>query len=470
MYINKDEHFKVDADLFNYYLTKETLLLKKWFLQNTFNTENLQAGSEIEFLLLNKEYQPIAKNLSFIKQLKDPMVEAESGVSQLEMNTKPLFLGEHFLTELHENILNSWSKCCSLAHHRGEHLLLIGSMPQADPSWSDYSCITPLNDFYLMNDYTTHYRKGFPLHIDIQGNEHLVLQPKSLAIEGLICSFQLHLAVCQSQASTYYNAIQILSAPLLALSSNAPFFYGKQIWSESRIAIFEQLYHFPLLAQKTVFFEPHYLKQSLLPLFEHNISDYPYLVPIVNYNEPEERMVHVRRQNGCLFRWNRPILDFTEQLQPYLRIEHRCLSSGPTIVDMIANAAFFYGIVYYFSTQSPPNPPINLKQAIINFYKAAQGGLNARLIWNGVSVSAHTLLKHLLPFAAKGLFLLGINQKEINYYLQIIDSRLCNKQNGSIWQQAYIAQHGKNFPDMLEQYLKYQYAEIPVSEWRVNQL
>jgi hypothetical protein len=468
MYINNNEHYEVDEKLFKRYLTKETELLESWFKTDYLKNEDLKAGTEIEFLLLDKEYNPLPQNVSFIEQLNDPLVVAESGASQLEINTKALTIEHSFLSELHQNILTSWNQCCDLAKKNNYHLALIGSMPQAAECLSNDSYITPQNDFYLMNEYTTKYRAGTPLVINIKGpKEHLVIRPESLAIEGLICSFQLHLAVKQNQASTYYNIIQMLSAPLLALSSNAPFFYGKNTWSESRIAIFEQIYNFPLLAQKTVFFEPHYLDQTLFPIFQDNVHEYPYLVPIVDYEEPQENMVHVRRQNGCLFRWNRPILDFDEQHQPYLRIEHRALSSGPTLIDMVANAAFFYGIVYYFANQASTSPPITLKHAMDNFYQAAQLGLNAQFRWNTVWVAADTLLKNLLPLAAKGLCLLGINQKDIQYYLQVIERRLINKQNGSSWQQAYITKYGTDFQGMLNQYLQNQYAEIPIAEWKL---
>lgn len=468
MYINNNEHYEVDEKLFKHYLTKETHLLQNWFKNDYLKNDSLKAGAEIEFLLLDKDYKPLAQNVSFVEQLKDPLVVAESGASQLEMNTKALAIEGNFLSELHKNILTSWRKCCDLAQKSDYHLALIGSMPQNAEDLSNDSYITPQNDFYLMNDYTAKYRGGTPLVINIKGpKDNLVIRPESLAIEGLICSFQLHLAVKQNQASTYYNMIQILSAPLLALSSNAPFFYGKNTWSESRIAVFEQIYSFPRLARKTVFFEPHYLEQTLFPLFQDNVHEFPYLVPIVDYKEPEEHMVHVRRQNGCLFRWNRPILDFDEQRQPYLRIEHRSLSSGPTMIDMVANAAFFYGIVFYFANQASTPLPINLKQAMGNFYQAAKLGLNARFRWNKVWVAADTLLKNLLPLAAKGLCLLGISQKDIHYYLQVIERRLINKQNGSSWQQGYIAKYGRDFQGMLEQYLKNQYAEIPIGEWEL---
>ncbi|RUR11301.1 hypothetical protein [Legionella sp. km772] len=352
MHLCKNKNYEVSPQLFKTYLTKETKLLEKWFDKKYFSNQGFQAGTEIEFLMLDKNYQLSPHNGSFVKQLNEPLVDLEAGVSQIEMNSPALAINGDFLSSLHRTSLSLWEKCCTLAQKENYHLALIGSMPHAAKNCANWDYITPQDDYYLMNARTLEHSKNKTLSIDIIGpGDDLHLKPQSLAIEGLICSFQLHLAVQQKQAAAYYNAIQSLSAPLLALSSNAPYFFKKHTWSESRIAIFEQLYHFPFPCKDTVFFEPQFLKNSLFELFQKNIQNYPFLVPIID-DEFKDHMSHVRRQNSCIFRWNRPIIDFNQQDQPYLRIEHRSLSSGPTIIDMIANAAFFYGIVYYFVTHS----------------------------------------------------------------------------------------------------------------------
>lgn len=467
MYLCKNKNYEVNPQLFSSNLTKETVLLKKWFSGKYFSSQALQAGTEIEFLMLDKEYKLSPNNISFVEQLNEPLVDLEAGSSQLEMNSPALTISDNFLSTLHRNSMSVWEKCCSLARQQNYHLVLIGSMPQTSKNHSKWSYITPHDDYYLMNDRTLQLCKDQRLVIDIAGpKDHLHLKPESLAIEGLICSFQLHLAVKQTEAAAYYNTIQNLSAPLVALASNAPYFYGKHTWSESRIAVFEQLYHFPLPTKDTVFFEPHCLKDSLFELFQKNTQNYPYLVPIID-NEFKNHMSHVRRQNSSIFRWNRPIIDFNQKDEPYLRIEHRSLSSGPTIVDMIANAAFFYGIVYYFVKHHRFSAAAANQQALHNFYHAAQHGLQAQINWNGKSINVCEVLKELVPLASKGLEQLGINQVDRISYLDIISKRLANKQNGSNWQQAYIQKYGKNFSNMLADYLKNQYKELPVSDWNL---
>lgn len=464
MYLCKNKNYEVNPQLFSSNLSKETILLKKWFNGKYFGNQALQAGTEIEFLMLDNEYKLTPHNISFVEQLNEPLVDLEAGSSQLEINSPALTIGDNFLSSLHRNSMIVWEKCCSLARQKNYHLALIGSMPHTSKNHCKWNYITPHDDYYLMNDRTLQHCKDQKLVIDIAGpKDHLHLKPESLAIEGLICSFQLHLAVKQNEAATYYNTIQNLSAPLVALASNAPYFYGKHTWSESRIAVFEQLYHFPLPTKDTVFFEPYFLKDSLFDLFQRNTQNYPYLVPIID-DEFKNHMSHVRRQNSSIFRWNRPIIDFNQKDEPYLRIEHRTLSSGPTIVDMIANAAFFYGIVYYFVKHQRLSTS---SEALPNFYRAAQHGLQAQIHWDGKWINVCELLKELVPLATKGLEQLGINQQDKFFYLDIIRKRLANKQNGSNWQQAYIQKNGKNFPGMLAEYLKNQYQELPISDWNL---
>ncbi len=464
------ENYIVDCELFEKKLIAETLLLEEWFAKDYFKYEAMKAGAEIEFLVLNKEYQLTPDNLFFTKKLNNQELVREAGTTQLEINTPVLFLKDNFLSSLHQSILTTWNKCCETAFNSQHHLVLMGSIPYADSAFFSHLYITPENIFVLMDEFVAKYRNGESLSVHIKGKkENLSLYPESLAIEGLICSLQLHLEVPKHQLTHYFNIIQILSAPLLALSSNSPYFCGKRLWSETRISIFEQLYTFPFPLQKTVFFEPNYLQETLFPIFKNNFKNFPYLLPLVAYKEPIHHMFHVRCQNSCLFRWNRPILDFNPQHEPYLRIEHRVLSSGPTIVDMVANAAFFYGITYYYVNNPPSLTSLIPQESILkNFYESARYGLEARLNWSHGKIKASTLLKNLLPLAFKGLEEMGIAPLEARFYLDIIKTRLDRNQNGSIWQEKFLRKHHNDFNSLLEQYVKNQYSETPVAEWSLT--
>lgn len=457
----------MDFDDFDRNLTKETDILHNWFDTQRFKSDGLTAGAEIEFLILDKNYHLIPANLEFVEQVAETGLIPEAGASQLEMNTQPVRIDSDFLSRMHQNILTLWNKCCVMARQHDHHIALIGAMPQAEKQHLEPGYITPESYFYLMDDYAKQYRYGKPLAIRLEGEkDSLSLNPSSLAMEGLISSFQLHLQVNESESVAYYNIIQMISAYMVALCSNAPYFYGKNLWSESRIPVFEQLYTFPTPMAKSVFFEPDYADQSLFSLFEDNKERYLRLLPEVVAYEKDTRMFHVQRQNSCVYRWNRPIVDFNQQGEPTLRIEHRVLSTGPTVVDMVANAAFFYGMVYYFVNQSiSAQTLVSCKEARTNFYEAAYFGLDAKLMWRSSKQPVAKVLADMLPCAAKGLSQLGVDQKDILYYLQIIQRRITQRQNGSLWQQRFMQNNPGDFDGMLGAYLQNQYSETPVADW-----
>lgn len=180
-------------------------------------------------------------------------------------------------------------------------------------------------------------------------------------------------------------------------------------------------------------------------------------------------MFHVRRQNGVVYRWNRPVIDFNKGQQPHLRIEHRGPSSGPTVVDMVANAAFFYGLLNYYAVQDTPiEYLLPFQQARKNFFNTARTGLDAKLKWFlGEEIVACDLVKRLIPLARKGLQIFGIHTADINFYLDLIERRASLKTNGSAWQCRFVNKYGKDFNAMMASYLENQYQELPVSEWKV---
>ena len=470
MFVKKLQNSKVDIELFKNQLGVETELLEQWFVEHLFQPDTFNAGAEIEFLLLDQHYQLLPKNQMIIDKVNTPGIIAEAGASQLEINTRVLHRSGSFLSDLYEDISAKWNKCRVVAEEQGYHLALIGSMPNAatDVIRKDYTTKTP--DYDLMSEFIRKYHGPRPLMINLKGGkEHLALCPESLSLEGLICSFQLHLEISEEMGADAYNIVQQITAPVLALSSNAPYFLGKNVWTESRIGVFEQLYRFPSPWRQTVFFEQEAMNDSLFSLFKSNLHQFPFLMPEVDLLEPQDHMYHVRRQNSCIFRWNRPILDFNSQKKPFLRIEHRALSTGPTVVDMVANAAFFYGIVHFYLQRPHLREKLPSASACKNnFYQAAILGLDAHMHWKNRHVPISDVLHELIPKTITGLGDMGIDSHDAKYYLHIIQRRVEKRQNGAIWQQKFIEQYGKNFSLMLEHFIANQNLDIPVSDWQME--
>jgi hypothetical protein len=258
----------------------------------------------------------------------------------------------------------------------------------------------------------------------------------------------------------------------VAVSANSPYLFGKNLWAETRIPLFEQsvevggyedTMHGPL---RRVSFGSGYVRHSLMECFTENLEHYPVLLP-THFDTPPEELQHLRLHNGTLWRWNRPLIGFHNGC-PHLRIEHRVVPAGPTVVDAVANAAFYYGLAYALCLQeTPPEQQMGFAQARDNFYACAQHGLDAHLVWlDGNKRQLQSLLlKTILPQAAQGLAALGISRGDVDRYLGIIEGRVQNACNGASWQRAFVAKYGPDMHALLAAYLERQQSGVPVHEW-----
>ncbi|MBA2652967.1 MAG: hypothetical protein H0U73_11985 [Tatlockia sp.] len=469
----KGESIRINYQDFDRRLLVETTLLENWFSDKVFIERELSIGSEIEFFLLDKLYNPAPDNLRFIDLVDQPYLVSEVGAAQLEINSSHYNFKGDCLSRLHANILKYWQFCCEVAIQNNYHLALIGSLPTATEKHHQKPFMTNKERYQLLDSCMAEHRGGKPIKINVEGIESLHLEPGSLAMNGLVSAFQMHMQIGLSQSVRYYNVAQAIAAPVLAISCNSPFLFGHQVWSETRIASFDQvmtLAHFDTARGfKCCTFGLNYLKDSFYELFEQNFQFYPRLIPEVTLDEPVEAMFHVKRQNGVVYRWNRPVIDFNKWNQPHLRIEHRGPSSGPTVIDMVANAAFFYGLLNYYAVQDTPiEYLLPFHYARKNFYKAARFGLDTTFNWFlGEEISAFELVKKLIPLSRKGLQIFGINAADIDLYLDVIERRVSLKTTGSDWQCRFIDKYGKDFNKMMSIYLENQYQEIPISEWKI---
>jgi gamma-glutamyl:cysteine ligase YbdK (ATP-grasp superfamily) len=290
--------------------------------------------------------------------------------------------------------------------------------------------------------------------------------------ESATTSFQIHLQVPLDQAVRAYNASVIASAATVAVSANSPFLCGNDLWAETRIPLFEQAVEVggyepasrgPM---RRVTFGSGYLSQSIFECFKENLDHYPVLLPEV-FDTPAEEFNHVRLHNGTLWRWNRPLIGI-ENNKHHIRIEHRVIPSGPSVIDAISNAAFYYGLAAHLMTsETPPESLLPFDQARDNFYAAAKSGFDAQVIWlDGNKFNVRTLLLNtLIENAAEGLRLLGVDSKDIDTYLEIIRKRTESKLNGATWQRQFVKRYGKNMQALTSAYIDRQNSGEPVHTW-----
>ena len=470
----KESHFTPqDFEEYAQRLREETELLVEWFRSNIFSPRARMAGFELEAWLIDDEAQPAPVNDVFLKRLNNPMVVPELARFNVELNDHPQHLWGSALSRLEASLGETWRQCMRVAEEMQTHLLMIGILPTVKESELSPANMSDLKRYRALNEQVLRLREGQPLELDINGREHLKTKQHSVMLEAATTSFQLHLKVHPNVAARAYNASIIVSAPLVAASANAPYLFDHDLWDETRIPLFEQSVSvggFAGASQgplRRVTFGSGYVRESLLECFIENQQHYPVLLP-ATFHEGLEQMAHLRLHNGTIWRWSRPLIGFDYDGMPHLRIENRVVPGGPTVVDVIANAAFFFGIMQSLMTaEIPPEKQLPFAAARDNFYAAAHRGLDAHVDWFGekrCGVRA-LILDELLPMAQRGLEALEIDTADIDRYLGIIRMRVETAQNGAAWQRAYVARHGRDLAAMTNAYRRRQESGIPVHEW-----
>jgi len=457
-----------DFEQFESRLESETRLLKNWFAQNKFSRTEGVGGFELEAWLVNPRCQPLGINTEFLDAVDNPLVVPELSTFNVEFNTPPAGLKGSALSDMYTALNAIWSASQNTAQDLGASLMMTGILPTIERENLSLEHISALNRFYALNEQILHARNDMPIKLDIQGKDHLELEHNDVVLEAAATSFQIHLQVSTDEAVAIYNASIAASAPMVAIAANSPFLFGKSLWAETRIPLFEQSIavnqpHY----RERVTFGTRYLDASFCEMFEANRDQFATLLPLL-IDEPPEALHHLRLHNGTIWRWNRGLIGFDQTGTPHLRIEHRPVPAGPTVADCIANAAFYYGLAYGLAAEFPGMESfIPFSSAKDNFYRCAQLGLDAHVHWHGkTSVPVRDLiLEQLLPVARKHLLQRGLLPADVEHFLQIIEARAKSGQNGATWQRACAKKTKGNLEKMTGLYLRNQERGDPVHTW-----
>jgi hypothetical protein len=122
-------------------------------------------------------------------------------------------------------------------------------------------------------------------------------------------------------------------------------------------------------------------------------------------------------------------------------VENRVLPAGPSVADIAANAAFYYGLMRVLPyAERPVWTRMSFAAAEENLHAAALHGLDARLYWPGLGEvpAAELVLRRLLPMAHEGLELWGVDAAQRDRLLGIIEGRCLTGQTGAVWQAATV--------------------------------
>ncbi|HEC13880.1 MAG TPA: glutamate--cysteine ligase [Acidiferrobacteraceae bacterium] len=467
-------HFsEQDFEQFNERLGAETTLLSDWFKQGRFAPAEPTGGFELEVWLVDKHLRPAPINAAFLERYGDIDAVPELSRFNIELNTTPLVLNQAALAAMHRELDDTLKNCTHTAAELDARLAIIGILPTVGNADLTVANMSDMERYRALNEQVLRMRQGRPIELDIEGRERLQTSHSDVMLEAATTSFQIHLQADPSQMVRAYNAAMIASAPMVALSANSPYLFGKDLWDETRIPLFEQSVttQSPKAsarsASRRVTFGSGYIQNSVLELFEENLEKYPVLLPDAQETAAEE-LCHVCLHNGTLWRWNRVLIGFSDEGEPTLRIEHRVVPAGPTISDAIANAALLFGLVQDLSTQEvAPEKVLTFEDARSNFYAAARHGLQAELKWlGGPKQGARKLiLDYLLPRARRGLLSLGIDRLDAEKYIDIIHRRVDSGQTGAHWQREFIKKHQCSMAQMTAAYLERQEQGRPVHEW-----
>ncbi len=467
-------------------LLSDVKALERMVLDGRIESGVARIGAEQEFFLVDADFRPAPVALEVLEAVGDPRLTTELARFNLEANLSPQGFGGSCLKAMRGELESLLACARGAARARGAGLLLTGILPTLRPSDLGLDNMTP-EDRYRELDRALRAERGGDVEVRIRGLDTLEVTHDNVMLESCNTSLQLHLQVDPDAACAAYNLSQAVTAPLLAAAANSPTLFGRRLWSETRVALFECSVDLRTRAGRQkgepprVFFGSRWLEGSPVEQFRENVSRFR---PIVRCRQADEapmavldrgevpRLSALSMHAGTVYRWNRLCFGRAGGVA-HLRIENRALPSGPSVVDEMANAAFFFGVMTGLAplgSELPSRMPFD--DAKENFFRAARHGLEAQLRWlDGTSYPADRLiLDVLLPAAERGLSERGVDADDIGHYLGTIEARVKSGRTGARWALDSLGALGSVAPEQRMRTLTAAMVEnegsgAPVSSW-----
>jgi CBS domain-containing protein/gamma-glutamylcysteine synthetase len=466
----------------------EYMLDNDWF-----EDDITRIGAEQEMCLVDNAFKPALKAMEILdKMKKHPWVETELAQFNLECNLTPRVFKGKCLSDMEKELKGYLNKIQKQAKKIDTDILLTGILPTLRKSDLDIENLTPKKRYKALMTALRNMR-GEDYDLRIDGIDELLIKHDSALLEACNTSFQVHLQVAPKEFAKLYNIAQAITAPCMAIAANSPLLFGKRLWHESRIALFQQsidtrnsYYHLRDRSPR-VTFGNDWLKDSIVEIYKEDIMRFRVLIAseveedamekIRNGEVPRLRALNVH--NSTVYRWNRPCFGISDNGKPHLRIENRVFAAGPTIMDEMANMAFWLGLMAEMPHIYPNiHEHMEFDDARDNFAKAAKFGIDSKFTWIGdKKISAVDLiLKELLPIAKAGLKRQKIHKDDIDYYLGIIKQRAKKHTNGSRWMLRTYTKFAKEttkteaISALTNAMTKNQISDKPIHEWEIPNL
>ncbi len=468
----------------------EYMLKNDWFEKDI-----TRIGAEQEMCMVDtKTFKPACIAMEALETMKKyEWVETELAKFNLETNMIPRELKGKCLSQMENENVRNLTRIREKLEKFGADIILTGVLPTLRKFDLTLDNLTPKKRYFALMESINKQLIGNSYELRLSGIDELLLKHSSPMLEACNTSFQVHLQVSPDEFVKMYNIAQALAAPVMAISANSPIVFGRRLWHESRIAMFQQAldtrttHEHMRERSPRVSFGNGWLKKSILEIYHEDIARFRVLISsdvdedsidmIQKGEAPKLRALQVH--NSTVYRWNRPCYGISDNGKPHLRIENRVLPAGPTMLDEMANAAFWLGAMVGMSDEIDDiREHIEWEDVSDNFSKAAKFGIDSKFTWfkdQKIAVS-DLVLKKLLPIARKGLEKRKVNKADIDRYLGVIEQRAKKQMNGARWQlRAYSKFLKETSRDealtcLTASIIKNQRTEKPIHTWKMPEL
>ncbi len=478
---------------FTHHLLQDVQALEYMLKHEWFETDTIRIGAEQELCLVDKKtLKPTPKNMSVLKRLKEyPWVTTEIARFNLECNFTPQVFTGDALRKMEQENVYQLGIVKEAAKASNAQIVLTGILPTLRKFDLSLENLTPKPRYLALIEAIKAQQKnerGFELNL--HGIDELHINHDSPLLEACNTSYQVHLQVTPQTFVPMYNIAQAVAAPILAMAANSPLVFGKRLWHESRIALFQQSLDVRTskehmrTSEPRVSFGTQWLDKSIMEIYKEDIARFRVLLGS-EIDEDSLEMIGQRKvpklralqvHNGTVYRWNRPCYGISDNGMPHLRIENRVLPSGPTVLDQMANAAFWLGLMIGMAHEFRDiREHLSFADVKDNFSKAAKFGIDSQFTWfgNRKVTCRELVLQELIPLAYNGLVLQGIDKPDIERYLSVIQGRAEVHQNGARWLLKSFTQltervnRDEAVTILTSQMVKCQMEQDPVHKWPI---
>ncbi|SNZ01132.1 CBS domain-containing protein [Flagellimonas pacifica] len=476
---------QAERKAFVQYLIDDVKALEILMEQDMIESNVVRIGAEQEMCLVNNDFRPSAISLDLIEKIDDPHYTTELASYNLEANLDPFKLDRNGFANVEKQLRELLRKAEIEANKMGAKVVLTGILPTISKNEMGIDFMTPIPRYYKINDILSAWR-GDHFTLKIKGVDELSLHHDSVLFEACNTSFQLHLQISPEDFIKSYNWAQAVAGPVLGISCNSPLLLGRELWKETRIALFQQSLdtrkwsHAPKEQVARVSFGEHWQKDSVVEIFKEDISTHRILLTkpieqnslLLLENGAIPKLEALNLFNGTVYRWNRPCYGVGNG-KPHLRIENRYIPSGPSVIDQMANFAFWVGLMVGRPKKYDDIASVmDFREAKLNFLKSATNGRQTIFSWLGKPMTLKKVVREeLLPIAYEGLKKYDVDSKDINKLLGIIEARTKGG-TGAEWQVKNFRRLRKQIKldsamvELTKAIYTNQKNNLPVHQWR----